>query len=224
MDNQTSAFARNLKALRADKGLTQQQLADLLQITQQTVYMWERGGIDRPRSSDIVAKLCEVFCVSEQELLGYSDGYSSRNPDGIIPAVATDDTAPYYGIVAAGDPREACEIPEEHWVPAQVKEKWPEGFFLRCVGDSMNLVIPDGAYVYIVPDIEIRSGDIAAVRVNGDDATIKRIQLFDNIIILVPESTNPEHRRRVIDVTDPASPDVRFIGKATWIDYALVRI
>jgi transcriptional regulator with XRE-family HTH domain len=55
-----------------------------------------------------------------------------------------------------------------------------------------------------------------AYEVTGDDATIKRVELLDGVIFLEPDSTNPAHKRRIIDETDPDSPEVRLIGKVVY--------
>ena len=220
-----SVFGANVKALRIERGLSQEKLAELIGVTKQTVFKWENSVVRAPRQQDVLDSLCRVLGTTEDELLGYSDGFYSQSADLTWKPSALTGKAPVLGRVAAGDPREAIEeVTEMHDAPAQLVEKYPHGFFLRVAGDSMNLVLPDGAYVFInaVPD-EVHSGDIAAVKVNGDDATIKRVQIYDGIVVLQPESTNPEHKRRIIDETNPDSPEVRILGKAMWVDYALVK-
>ncbi len=43
----------------------------------------------------------------------------------------------------------------------------------------MNKVLSDGSLVLIDMHIEVQSGNIALVKVNGDEATIKRVKLTD---------------------------------------------
>ena len=87
---------------------------------------------------------------------------------------------------------------------------------MRVHGDSMDKVLPDGSYALIDTSGEVVSGNIALVKVNGDEATIKRVKLMDGAVFLEPESSNPEHRRRVIDETNPDSPEVRLIGRVVY--------
>ena len=91
-------------------------------------------------------------------------------------------------------------------------------------GDSMNLVLPEGCYAYIAPsdELAVNSGDIAAVKVNGDEATVKRVRIYDDLVILEPESTNQDHKRRIIDKTDPDAPEVRILGRVVWYDYQFI--
>ena len=92
----------------------------------------------------------------------------------------------------------------------------PDGFFLTVSGDSMDKIMPNGSLVYFDKSAEVRSGDIVAVTVNGDDATMKRIFFAGDTIVLHPESNNPSHRDRSIDASDPDAPQVRILGKAVW--------
>jgi repressor LexA len=223
-----SNFGRNVKALRDIHGLTQQQLADSLNVLQNTVSGWETRD-KRPRSQDVIDKICELYDVTEQDLFGFGDGLYARqagSEGNFMQAVTTEESyAPVWCYAACGEAREVFEQSgEEHWVPPSVLKRWNnEGGCIVAKGDSMNLLFPDGAYLYVVPHDKrpVSSGDIAWVKVNGDDACVKRLKMFDGIVVLEPESTNPEHRRRVIDKDDPDAPEVRLLGKVVWFDYEL---
>ena len=58
----------NLKILRTRKGMSQEELADRLNVVRQTVSKWEKG-LSVP-DSEMLIKLAEVFEVSVGELLG----------------------------------------------------------------------------------------------------------------------------------------------------------
>lgn len=210
-----SAFGRNIKAMREDKGLTQAELAEALQITSVTACIWETR--DRvPKSKEVIDSILELFGCTRQDLFGFSDGYyAKRNGLTASKPITSNSYAPVLGNIAAGEPREAIEQNETHWVDPEILEAHPDGYFLRVSGDSMNLVLPNGCYAFIAPG-EVASGDIAAVKVNGDEATIKRVKKYEGVVILEPESSNPEHRRRVIDENDPDAPAVRMLGKVIW--------
>ena len=66
--------------------------------------------------------------------------------------------------------------------------------------------------------MEIRDGDVGAVFVNGDDATLKRVFYDGDAVRLHPESYDSEYRDRTIDRADPDAPEFRSIGRA--ISYA----
>ena len=61
-----------LKALRQERGLTQKQLADYLELVPASVSSYETSG-NYP-SADVIVKICRFFEVSSDYLLGLSDG------------------------------------------------------------------------------------------------------------------------------------------------------
>lgn len=213
-------IGENIKALRKSKGWRQVDLAAAIDVTNITVSLWENNKVT-PQGENLEA-LCNAFDCTERDILGYSDGYFRRSNDSqAVSALSSDTVAPVAGRIAAGEPREAIELTDEvHYIDPNILEKYPDGFFLLVQGDSMNLVLPDGCYAFIAKG-EYASGDICAVKVNGDDATIKRVLLYDGIVVLQPESTNSEHRRRVFDLNDEESPPVQILGKVVWYDCSL---
>lgn len=61
-------------------------------------------------------------------------------------------------------------------------------FALTCKGDSMiNARIFDGDVVYIRQQKTVNNGEIAAVMIEGE-ATLKRVRLFQDHIVLEPET------------------------------------
>ena len=61
-------FAENLKTLRLEQGLTQEQLANAIQVSQSTIHLWENGKTDV--TGFYLVKLAQVLKVSADELLG----------------------------------------------------------------------------------------------------------------------------------------------------------
>lgn len=66
---------KNLKTLRMEKGMSQQEFAEAIHASQNTVSQWENGT--RKPAYDIVETLADFFNVSIDYLLGKSD---LRNP------------------------------------------------------------------------------------------------------------------------------------------------
>ena len=65
------ANQNRLKELRKEKGLTQTDLAELLEVTKLTIHNWENGVFSI--KSDRLKKLCEIFDVDAPYLLGYNN-------------------------------------------------------------------------------------------------------------------------------------------------------
>ena len=64
-------FTTQLIARRKECGLTQEQLAEKLNVTRQAVSKWE-SGLSSP-DYDTLGKLCEVLETTPNQLLGYLD-------------------------------------------------------------------------------------------------------------------------------------------------------
>ena len=60
-----------LKELRKEKGLTQTDLAELLEVTKSTIHNWEKDVFSI--KSDRLKTLCEIFDVDAPYLLGYNN-------------------------------------------------------------------------------------------------------------------------------------------------------
>jgi transcriptional regulator with XRE-family HTH domain len=68
-------FAERLKEMRAEKGITQIQLSEILGVSKGTVAMWETGK--REPNFETVNALSEVFDKRIDYILGYSNDSSS---------------------------------------------------------------------------------------------------------------------------------------------------
>lgn len=201
------SIGNNIKRLRKAANLTQDELAKLVGVGRTSITQWENDKQTPLMGS--VQRLAGALNVSTSDIVATEPAPGTLLPvtDGPAPMRR----APIVGRIAAGDPREAIENPDgfQYVFTPEASE---EAFYLVCAGDSMDRVIPQGMLVLVDPAKEARSGDVAAVMVNGDDATLKRVFFAGDTIVLHPESDNPEHRDRTIDSHDPDAPDFRVIG------------
>lgn len=208
----------NIRVFRDMHDLTQAELADLLDVTRESVGKWERGEMAiRDRH---VSRLVELYGIEPDDILSESYGLAAKARRGAL-AVSmprrSASSAPIVGDVAAGDTSEAFQIvSDELTLPDGIAERHPHACFLRVSGESMNKLFQHGEFVLYDPDEEVRDGDVAVVYVNGDEATVKRVYFAGDMVVLHPESTVDEFRDRAIDIRDPAAPPVTFAGKVVW--------
>lgn len=73
----TIKIAENLQMLRKEKGITQEQLADIFGITNQSISKWELG-LSCPDIT-MLPKIAEFFSVTIDELIGYKPVTSINN-------------------------------------------------------------------------------------------------------------------------------------------------
>lgn len=197
-----------LKEMRERAGLTQQQLAEKIGVTQQTIWYYENGR--REMKSGVLVELSNALECTVSDLLGLNE------VKGVVQQVRSPShPMPVVGRIAAGTPREAIyQTGETHEAPESLWEAHPGGFWLEVSGNSMNRLFPEGTLVLVDPDEEVRNGDVGVVFVNGDDATLKRVYYDGETVRLHPESHDPEYQDRVIDRDDPEAPEVRVLGRA----------
>ena len=103
---------------------------------------------------------------------------------------------PLVGRIAAGSPILAEEDIEEILpLPTGLVGNDPV-FMLRVSGDSMiDAGIFDGDLVVIRRQQDAANGDIVAALIDGEEATVKRLQRRDGKVVLMPE--NPDYEPMV---------------------------
>ena len=166
-----------LKELRNSHKLSQAEVAKKLGITQQAYANYERGV--RQADYNTLKKLSDIFSVSIDYIL-----YKSN-----ISAPATTDSikVPVLGYVAAGIPIEAIEeILDYEELDTKDFNPSYEYFGLKIKGDSMTPRIQDGDVVIVRRQLDIESGEIAIVCINGYEATCKQIKKQPEGITLIP--------------------------------------
>lgn len=214
MINYTDDFSKNLKALRKFRKLSQDKLADELNLSRSLIGMWESG--QRKPSFETLELIADFFNVRLDDLSGRNSNKEPNNSfdvfsiKGVMPLPKTS-KKPRLGVIACGEPILATENIEEYDdVPDDIKCD----FTLLCDGDSMiNARIFDGNIVYIRQQPQVDNGEIAACLVDGEfetKATLKRFYKYDDKIILQAE--NPAYPPFVY--VNEEMNRVRVIGKA----------
>ena len=75
----------------------------------------------------------------------------------------------------------------------------------------MEPLIHHGSIVIVRQQDDVENGDVAIVIVNGEDATCKKIEKFENGIMLVP--MNKAYEEKFYSNEDIEKLPVRIIGK-----------
>lgn len=192
-------------SFRKMRGLTQEQLARLLEVEQPTVQRWEKGT--REPSLEKLQEIASVLGVDVAELL---------TKDSIVPIGPR---LYVKGEVAAGAWREAFETPEEDWQAfhgrSDVRAEIQHRFGLRVVGDSMNLLYPEGTILECVSTFghaeALPGRRVIILRKRKDqkfEATVKELALdATGKLWAVPKSTNPTHQAIRLN-GKPEDPDI----------------
>lgn len=207
-------FNIRLRELRNIKGLSQQQLADIVGMSKSSINMYERG--DREPGLELLEAFADYFNVDMDYLMGKTNtprksfitdenNYSSLERYGI--RTTKTKKFPMLGNIACGEPI-YCNEEYETFIEASADIN--ADFCLTANGDSMiNARIFDGDIVFIKQQPIVENGEIAAVIID-DEATLKRVYIKPDRIILRPE--NPVYDDIVYEKEE--MNNVRILGKA----------
>lgn len=201
----TNDFSSNLKMLRQSRHLSQDKLADELNLSRSLIGMFESGK--RKPSYETLELIADYFNVRLDDLSGRSsENNVFFNIPGIMPVPKTA-KKPRLGTIACGEPILAEENLDGYdEVPTEIKCD----FTLLCKGDSMiNARINDGDVVYIRQQPAVDNGEIAAVLIDNE-ATLKRFYSYEDKVVLQPE--NPQYSPLIY--AGEEINNIRIIGKA----------
>ena len=200
-----------IRSYRESHDISQRQFALRCDLSNGYISILEKGinpNTQRPVTPTIpqLKKLADGMGISLSELFEQVDDMPVDFATNIIPLPEMR-KIPLLGKIACGAPILAEEHVEEY---IDIPKTIHADFALTCQGDSMiNARIFDGDIVYIRQQDTVESGEIAAVLIDND-ATLKRIRIFDDHISLEPE--NPQYRPIVLWGEDMNT--VRILGKA----------
>lgn len=228
------SIGEKIKSLRKEKKLTQTELAKKANISRSYLGDLERNrynpsietlnsiadALDSPRSllidereniEDCMKALMRGYCYPselEQRII-----YDST-PEGDNTFLAMYDdyrNIPLVGTVRAGEPILASDN-VERYIP--VCKMFLDGdrqyFFLRVKGDSMDKEFPEGTLLLIEKMPCVENGTIAVVLIDGNEATVKKVVIKENMITLIPCSNNSEYIPKMYDIK---KDQIRIIGR-----------
>ena len=195
-------FWENFLTLCEKRGISPSYAAEKMGITTPSVTKWRRGATPRDTT---LRKIAAFFGVSVGYLLGNEEQKEKapEKPKALV--------VPIYGEIAAGIPIDAIEeVIDYEELPADWEAKG-EFIALKIKGDSMAPRILDGDVVIIRIQPDVESGEIAAINIGGDAATLKRVKKTDAGIYLV--SNNPAFAPMFFTPAEVRQLPIRIIGK-----------
>ena len=202
-----------LKELRKSKGLTLDELAELVGTSKQTIHRYENGIITNV-PPEKVESLANALGTTPGELMGW-DTEPIAVPENIIPMSVKQ--LPVLGDIACGMPIYA---EERHEAFVTVSDKFDADFCLTARGDSMvGARIYDGDIVFIRSQSSVENGEIAAV-ILGDEATLKRVYYYPNEGKLILSPENPRYAPFVYIGAELDS--IKIIGKAVAFQSTII--
>lgn len=181
----------------------------------------EKSGISRGKISSYINgkykanqnalySLATTLDVNPVWLMGY-DVPINNEESNAFPIADTPISVPVLGKISAGLPLLATENIEGYeFAPSSYIKKGFDYFYLRVNGDSMNLKFNDGDIVLVQKQDGLENDEIGVILIDGMDATVKKYKYENELIILSPMSTNPEH---VVQIYNPKDISIKIVGK-----------
>lgn len=181
-------ISTNLKHLRNINKKSLNDVANICDKTDVAIHYWENGSRE-PNAVDI-AKLSNYFNVSVDDLLLKDLRFDNAE---LIELPSDNVKIPVLGRIPAGMPLEAIE--EEYTTDyEEIPRAWLRGgnefFALKLDGDSMEPEYQDKDVVIFRKSPDCESGQDCCVRINGYDATFKRVKKQLNGIMVIPLNEN----------------------------------
>lgn len=196
-----------LKELRKEKGVSQAQVAEELNVTQSTVSGWETGVIKK--SAEDAVRLADFFDVSVDYLLGRTDTDTNNiTEDAVI-------EFPVLDTICGGfdEPIQEVDTGKKILLPIKALRGKPASdyFVLQAKGNAMYPKILDGDKILVLRTKSVDNSSVAVILLKGDNAILKNVYFSQsgNYVDLVPTNPNYETRRIMHNDFD----DVRIVGR-----------
>lgn len=202
---------KNIELILLQKKMPKAEFYKKAQITSATFSNWRTGAYD-PSYKTLVS-VANALGVPLDAITGASpeaekaptassegNGEVNQLPAGAMP-VPEGEMIPILGEVRCGIPIYA----EQNVIGyTNYAGNYGEEYYaLRATGDSMNGVgINPGDLVIVRKQPIVDQNDIAVVCVNGNEATLKRFTQRGDMVILSPQSTNPDNKPLIYNLRE----------------------
>ena len=192
-----------LKEARRKADISLSELSKITGISKSTLQRYETGTTKKI-PIEVIPILERAMNLPTGYLVGWDETMNNNNPTKI--------KIPVLGRVAAGIPIEAVEeiIGYEEISFKEFNAEY-DYFGLVIKGDSMKPRMQSGDIVIVRKQETAESGDIAVVLVNGNEATVKKIKIGTDGLMLIP--LNQEYEVMMYNNEEIESLPVSIIGK-----------
>ncbi len=196
--------AENIRRLRNESEMTQEQLAERIGVARSTVAQWERGWT-KPRMG-MVSRLAAAFGTTPSAIV--AEPGASHDDAFVGPAILTLHSIADAGSDVTGAAQEAARKTE---VPISLLVRHPHARAVLMEGDAMDRMCPPGMVVVFDPDLEPTNGRIAVVETRGQ-VVIRRLFRGNGTMLLVADSHQAHD-----DIVLAGGDDARLLGTVIWV-------
>lgn len=175
-------FGDNLKRLRYTRGLSQEDLAQILEVSQKTISSWETNRTEP--NMGVVQQIADYFNVTTDEMI-YGIGQTVIH----LPSPETVRTIPIYGDLSCGTGLFVDDnIVDYITIPvSMLPNRNAEYFAQYATGDSMEGAgIFEGDLLIFKKTNQVDNGQIGCFCIDENVATCKKFSLISGQIYLLP--------------------------------------
>lgn len=224
-NNKNTSLGERIQQKMNELDITQEQLADMVGISQNSISKIIRGVTQRSKSTPRIAKalgVSEIWLVYGDQVPTTNEVFPIPNTDTINTYNNAGGLVPVISWVAAGSFSNIEALPADElvkWVPCPVPHG-PSTFALKVVGISMENPngkpsFEDGDIIYIDPERCPENKSFVIVTLDGSSqATFKQLIIeLDGKYI---QPLNPNWHEKIIKINGNATINGVVIGK--WTD------
>lgn len=180
-----------IKRILIERDMSQSSLSKLTGISKATISRL-LSGKQTNNTQDTINKIVTALNIDKNELNRKTSLSTFLNNNEVRPLDLIQ--VKILGSVRAGVPMMVNEnyegeikVSKEHLSPGKMH------YALKIQGDSMDKEFPEGTFVVVEKTEVVENGDIAVVGINGNEATVKKVQFHEENIVLIPMSNNPKY-------------------------------
>lgn len=207
-----------IREMRKRKGLTLLELANKLNVSESTVQRYESGNIVNLKYETIEA-LSNILDCDPTTLMGWTDPSKEEITATIVGRMKSIKVSrvPILSEIPCGEPAMVYNsIDHDDFVEIDsTLAETGEYYGLRARGNSMSPKIEDGDTMIVHFQRDVESGQIAIVKVNGNEAVCKRIKKYRDGIELIP--TNPSYAPKFYSNEEIDQLPIEIIGRVVEV-------
>lgn len=196
-------IGKNLRRLRNRAGLTQQEIADKLDVSRVAIGQWESEK-SMPRKANL-EQLADLFGTTVADLMGEDTTEAAIK--------GTSRMVPLLGYAHMGDFEDEGELCDEVEVPAAVADAHPRGFMVHAQGGCMDNRFPHDALLLVDPDMEPVNGQPVLAETSDYGAVVRNYTRGRSTVMLTADSHSGEYDDIV---ATPDDAPVVCKGRVVW--------
>ncbi|CAH1854518.1 helix-turn-helix domain-containing protein [Convivina praedatoris] len=216
----TNNFGNKIKQIREMKGFSLRQTAMQAKMSSSYLSQVENSRVEIPTPKTLY-KIATGLRIDNDEILKLAGIVPEKIPNELtISSTPATVSIPIYGRIAAGYPEGAKEdIDGNIRIDDYLIKRYGKDnlLALRVNGESMNRIVPNGAVAVLakIDPSDIANGDVCAVIINGDAATLKHVYQYPDRIRFEPDSWLSDFKPFEYKKDDVANdnPPIQIIGK-----------